>query len=142
MAFPKIDTCILCEGVREEINRKYILLGFYGICQHVRVLVKDFQIPLTFCFVFCGGEGEGKFNLDFRVRDAAGATINNTLPSAVVGAEVFKNVPNTTVFFTFQGTFAKSGDYNISLIVDNVEHYSATLYLRLIDDAGIKARLN
>jgi hypothetical protein len=126
MAFPKIDACIVCEGVRQEILNKHMLLGFFGICPHLRIGVKDFRLPLTLWFVFCGGEGEGKFNLQLRVSDSSGIALPNGLQFSFEGAVLKRGIPNTTVFLGFQGTFGKPGDYRASLIVDNTEHYSGS----------------
>jgi uncharacterized protein DUF6941 len=141
MAFPKIDVCIVCEGVRQEILSKHTLLGFFGISPHVRIGIKNFGLPLAICFVFCGGEGEGKFKLQLRITDSSGATIPNAMQSVVEG-ELRKGIPTTTVFFLFQGVVGKPGDYRASLLVDNQEHYSAPFKVGPFEENQGKDRLN
>jgi len=51
MRFPKIDCCVVCEGIRQEIMNKFVLLGFFGITPHVQLTIKDFKIPVSFCFI-------------------------------------------------------------------------------------------
>jgi hypothetical protein len=126
MAFPKIDACIVCEGAREEILSKFILLGFFGIAPHARVAIRDFKLPVALCFVFCGGRGEGKFNVGMRVTDLQGAAIPGQSPD-LINAEVKKEKPSTSVFMTFLGAVQKPGRYRVALLVNNVEHYSTTV---------------
>jgi hypothetical protein len=126
MAFPQIVACIVCEGVRAEILNKHTLLGFFGVAPDLRVNVKDFRLPSTLMFVFCGGAGEGKFNLQLRVSDSSGAMLSNSAPYTIEG-ELFRGRPNTTVFFGFQGVLGKAGKFRVSLMVDNVEHYFTTV---------------
>lgn len=130
MAFPKIDACLICEGARPEVLNKHILLGFFGIAPYPRVLLKDFQVPATLYFVFCGGEGEGMFRLKLQLTDPLGIVLdNNALGSEIVG-NLVRGRPNTNVFMGYQGVLGKPGKYRISLLVNDVEHYATTLDLQ------------
>jgi hypothetical protein len=53
MPFPQIVTCIVCEGVRQELLGKYTLVGVYGAAPHARVALVNFANPVDLCFFFC-----------------------------------------------------------------------------------------
>ena len=55
MAFPKIRHCLVCEGVREEINRKRSVLGFYGVTPDVEIMLEDFARPMGHLVFFSSG---------------------------------------------------------------------------------------
>lgn len=126
MAFPTIDACIVCDGVRQEVFAKHILLGFYGTAPHAQVNLQNPLAPATLCFIFCGGPGEGKFDVGIRVTDSQGSPIPNAIPD-LRGGELVRGKPSTSVFMGFQGTFGREGRYRIALMVNGAEHYHTTL---------------
>jgi hypothetical protein len=134
MAFPKIDTCIVCEGVRQEINNKHILLGFFGITPYVRVFIKTFQIPVSLCFVFCGGHQQpqaNRFNLDLRLSDSRGNTLSTPSTSPGIKGAQLQSTNVTNVFFAFHGMLSEPGVYHVALLVNGVEHYATTVNIEL-----------
>lgn len=124
--FPRIEACLVCEGLREEVGHKHTLLGFFGLAPHVRILLADVEVPATLCFVFCGGRGEGKVRLKLRVENKQGVEIANGLAAEIEG-ELVADRPNTSVFFSFQGAFGVTGIYNVVLLVNGSNYYSTTL---------------
>jgi hypothetical protein len=50
MTHPFITACLVCDDVREEKNRKLSLLGFFGVCPNVTIIVLEGKQP-TFSFV-------------------------------------------------------------------------------------------
>jgi hypothetical protein len=129
MDFPKINACIVCESARPELNNKYVLLGFFGITPHVRMLIQDFSQPVTICFVFSGGPGTGgKYDVSLRLVDPAGIAVsdNNTVPS-IKGGVLGANRNNINVFMGFYGLLGEPGQYTVTLLINNVAHYSTTL---------------
>jgi hypothetical protein len=126
MTFPTIDACIVCEGVRQEVLGKYILLGFFGITPHAQVSLKYLEQPSSLCFVFCGGGGAGRFNVGLRVTDIQGIPVSNTMPG-IMNGELIGGKPATSIFLGFQGIFGRIGKYRVTLIVDDSEHYSTSI---------------
>ena len=127
MAFPRIDVCIICEGVRPEPQNKTLLLGFFGIAPYVRILLKDFDSPATLAFVFCGGEGPpGKHDIGLRLKDPEGSVVSTANSSPDIKGGELGVRPGTNIFMGFQGKLGKPGKYTVVLIVDGAEHYSTT----------------
>lgn len=62
MNFPKIDACIVCEGVRREEFGKHVLLGFYGVTPHVHILIQNFQAP-SCCVLYFAVARETLYNM-------------------------------------------------------------------------------
>lgn len=124
MAFPKIEVCILCEGVRPEIQNKHILLGFFGIAPYVRIHIKDFKRPVSLCFVFCTNEGvAGKHTIDLRLTDKKGTVLSNAI-QGIKDEEARPGARSTNIFMAFQGLLGEPGLYRVDLVVDGMEHYS------------------
>lgn len=126
MAFPKIDACLICEGVRPEAFGKHILLGFFGAAPHARVSIKNIAHPTILCFVFCGGAGEGNFNIDLRVTDSNGTVVANPTPG-LVNAQLLSGKSSTVIFMSFNGTFSNYGVFRVALVINGTEHYSTTV---------------
>ena len=128
MDFPTIDVCIICEGIRPEPQNKNLLLGFFGIAPHVKVLLRNFNLPATLCFIFCGGRGSaGRFDVSLRLTDPQGLVVSNlnTVPE-IKGGELGDRAA-TNIFMGFQGRLGKPGKYKVSLIVNGAEHYATTV---------------
>lgn len=129
MGFPKIDVCIVCEGVREEARNKHILLGFFGIAPYVVVQLKDFSLRATLCFVFSGGPGEGSFRVRLQLTSPSGVVLTgNNFPWEMPGS-LSRDAKGTNVYMAFQGVVGP-GRHRVSLFVDNVEHYATTIDLQ------------
>jgi len=129
MAFPKIDACLVCEGVRPELQNKSILLGFFGIAPYVQVLLRDFNLPGTLCFVFCGAGGSGgKYDVSLRLTDPQGRVISNPQTSPDIrGGELAANRSTSNIFMTFHGPMGQPGKYNVTLVVNGSDHYSTAI---------------
>jgi len=133
MPFPKIDACIVCEGIRQEIHSKSIILGYYGITPYVRVRIKDFSQPVTLCFVFTGGAGAGSYHLKLELIHSSGFVPENKFASVISG-QLMPEIPVTNAMFAFQGVM-KPGRYNLALIVDGIAHFKSSVELKQLDSS-------
>jgi len=128
MAFAKIDACLVCEGVRPELNNKNILLGFFGIAPYVQVRLPNISTPASLCFVFCGGAAEGKFNIRLRLDDPTGTEVTNPTNSPhIKDGVLMSGKGSTNIFLAFQGILGRFGTFRVGLLVDDVEQYSTTV---------------
>jgi hypothetical protein len=65
---------LIADDVRQEMNKKISLVGFYpGGVINVRDIGPNTIIPLTFCLITTGGEGEFRFRMNFD--DASGTPL-------------------------------------------------------------------
>jgi hypothetical protein len=134
MTFPKIETCIICEGVRQERYNKHIILGYYGIAPHVTVILGSVREPATICFIFAGGSDDdsgGKYDVTLQIRNPTGMVIStpSNLPQ-IKGAVLKSGDMPANVFFTFQGVFGMEGIFSLDLSVNGVNHYHTRLGVR------------
>jgi hypothetical protein len=129
MALAKIDSCIVCDGIRPELNNKTILFGFYGIAPYVTVRLINVNLPANLCFVFSGGATDvGRYNVRLRLLDPAGSEITNDTNSPPIKEGVLgAGQGGTNIFLSFVGVLGKVGRYRVSLMVDGVEHFSTSL---------------
>ncbi len=132
MAFPPITTCIVCDGTREETLHKYTLLGFYGVAPHVRIFLRDFSLPFTVCFFFCGTTGEGRFRVELRLTGPSGHVVQGNMVPPIDGV-LSRNIQVSYFILTFQGILPGPGEYQVSLVANGVEQYSTSI---AIDQAG------
>lgn len=129
MAFSKIDVCLICEGIRQEIGNKSVLLGFYGIAPYTQVHIQSFQAPVALCFVFSGGKGSaGRYRVSLRLTDPAGVVVSNPQSSPDITGPLGDRV-STNIFMQFYGRVTMPGTYRAALIVDDIEVFSTTITL-------------
>lgn len=129
MPFPRIATCIVCEGVRQEIGNKFTLLGYYGITpiegRPIDIGIGNFDGPVNLMFVFVGGQGGGSFHVGMTITSESGQrfeapSLNGVLDPAKGG---------TNVFMGFSGVLPGPGTFTASLVVDNGVVFSAPFRL-------------
>lgn len=131
MSFPKIETCIVCEAVRPELNNKTILLGFFGITPYAQIFIRDLSQPLSLCFVFSAGFGAaGMPKLELRLTDATGVIVTNRGNSPPIENASFVPEYPTNVFLAFQGVIKQTGKYSVELLVNGVSHFSTSVAIQ------------
>jgi|SRR5882762_873824 len=123
MTVGPILNCIVCEGVRQEILNKYTILGFFGIAPNVKISIRDFKLPVTICFFFCGTTAGGRLRVSVTLSDRSGRLIPNKIPQP---PETMFDPSKPVTFFAlfFEGIFPGPGEFKISLMIDDREHYS------------------
>lgn len=124
MAFPKIETCLICEIVRRE-EGKHSLLGFHGITPDVRIRVPDYSRPLDFLtFVLLGvrGEGGGTFKLQASVVDPNGKEVWQGNLTDITIAQNPEGKLNLFIQVA-NAVLALPGVYRFTLLVDDQLHY-------------------
>src|SRR5258708_36964741 len=99
MPFPTITTCIVCDGVRQDILGKYTLVGFYGVTPNVLISVGDFALPVSMVCFFCGTAGGGRFHVELRVTGPSGRLV--PCDSAYVDGVLDPNMAVTYVTILF-----------------------------------------
>jgi hypothetical protein len=127
MAFAKIDACLVCEGIRPELNNKNILFGFFGITPYVTVRLQHINAPANLCFVFTGGPSIGKFNIRLRLIDPNGIEVTTPANSPPIQGDLNSPRGGTNIFLSFQGILGKTGTFRAGLVVDEVEQYGTTI---------------
>jgi hypothetical protein len=90
--FPKIETCLVCEGAREEIGHKLTLLGFYGTAPKVRITISDPTMPVKVLLLFEGSGGSGQINGSVDLVDVDGAVLATTPFSLYVDPQKSKSI--------------------------------------------------
>jgi hypothetical protein len=123
MPFPRIDACIVCEGVRQEVLGKLSIIGFYGIAPHVRVAIVDFSLPVTLWFLFNGGPGSGTFRVNVRLTGPRGATVYGLEGIAEFRSEAMRS----NIGILFQSTVPAAGQYTVDLLADGTQCYGASI---------------
>lgn len=128
MPFPRIEACLVCEGAREEVHNKHVLLGFFGITPHVQIRMGNFQSPAVLCFVFCGGPGSaGTYDVSLQLTDPQGLVVSNPSASPDIRNGRLEDRLNTNIFMGFHGLLTVPGRYRVALVVNGAEHYSSTV---------------
>lgn len=97
---PDLQSCLLCEDVRQEQNGKMMLIG---ICDTIRIPPVEAKIPTKLCLVTRWCMGEGSFSYHSRIVRPDGKTtllegknapvkLKNTAEFQNI-VEVFMNLP-------------------------------------------------
>lgn len=124
MPFPAVRHCLVCEDLRQEVNRKTTILGFYGITPNVGILVRAFDQPIgRLAFVLLTEEIKeaGKFKLTPRLLRPDGEPLVD-LPA--LETEIAAPSFRTQLGFGFGSVkLPGPGIYSLVLLVDEKEHY-------------------
>ncbi len=123
MAFPEINSCLVCEGSRPELGGKHTLLGFYGIAPRVRISFVDFAEPATLCLFFIGGPGEGNFTVGMRVNGPQGFVFEAT----PVQGQLVAGRLNSFFIMAIQTPLPGPGQYRFTLTVNGRDYYPTTV---------------
>ncbi len=51
MPFKQFDYCIICDGFRQEIGGKLIVLGFYNLAPHADISIANQAVPVSLAFL-------------------------------------------------------------------------------------------
>lgn len=126
MPFPRIQTCIVCEGVRAEPFGKLLIFGYYGVAPEVQIALLDYSVPVNLCFLFPGGAGSGNFRVAVRLT-APDGTNRESIDGQ--GSTSFGPVRSNIVVY-FQNTLPGPGRYTLTLLVDGRDNYQTAVELR------------
>ena len=90
MSFPEIQSCIVCEAIRQEEGGKLSILGFRGVLPNLELAVSD--KPKAFVLLLIVGPTQGgAFRLSTTLEDPAGNVVgspqNTTLTLAPIPRE-------------------------------------------------------
>ena len=118
---PTIESCLVCDFVRPELNGKLIILGFFGICPNVDVAISQLDQPTALTFVFSGTSGEGLIDLQFDVLDEVESrVVASTSPQA------FQASPKATVLApTLLLVFGHAGRFAVRCHMNGSERFRA-----------------
>lgn len=79
---PKLNVvfCIVCEEIRQEINGKFSVLGFYGLLPNVYIKVSQLEGAIARLLFLIDIEGDvGKYQFDFEIIDPEEKSIQKLL---------------------------------------------------------------
>ena len=124
MAFPEIESCLICEDVRPEQNNKLSILGFFGISPTAQILVGDITKPIQqLTFMLITGKGEGTFRVSFELKDEKGKALLTTPESEFKLPTPAQR--NNWMIGLHLPAFQEEGFYYFVLRVDGKESYKA-----------------
>jgi hypothetical protein len=117
---PQFGSCLVCEIIRPEQNGKLIILGFFGVCPNVDIILVQIDQPSVLTFLFNGGPGEGQYEASFDIVDQTGRIL-----IASAAPMPFTAQPNspTSLSTTLFSTFGFPGIYAIRCLINGVEHF-------------------
>lgn len=114
----KIDSCIVCDLIRPELNGKLIILGFFGVCPDVNVAIQHLHQPATLTFLFSGSPGVGTYAVRFDVVEALQQRViasSAAMPFQLSLTERSVLAPTLLLVFGHPGTFT------VRCMADDVE---------------------
>ena len=141
MQLPKINYCLLCEGVRVEQAGKATVLGFLGVLPYVEMHIAADENPpesgtaLTFLIATEGGDASAK--LRPRVLDPNGSILKE-MPEKVV--KFTANRKHNIGILVAPIVFKNTGVHTFQLLIDGEEHYEASFTILGIDDSLLDAK--
>ncbi|MHB1094743.1 MAG: SH2 domain-containing protein [Gemmatimonadaceae bacterium] len=116
----QIDSCIVCDFVRPELGGKLVILGFFGICPNVDVVLQHLDQPTALTFLLGGGPGDGDTTVTFEVLDELENRVVASTPDLQFHADPKTRsslAPTLLLVFGHPGTFV------IRFSVDHIERF-------------------
>jgi hypothetical protein len=131
---PQFDTCLVCDGVRQEILGKLTILGFFGVAPNVDVGLQHLGQPAALTFVLLGAPGDGTFSASFEVFDESEQRV-----VAAAAAGTLTATPNsrTTAIVQFVVNFGHAGAFTLRCLLNGVPSFNASF--RVSRMAGVVA---
>ena len=126
---PRIDFCIVCEGIRPEIGSKATILGFFGLLPRVEITLSQWGQPLILMFLLGTHGGKGKSLVQAKIINPNGTEL---LSSEVTEVHPNENVNlNTNIGFGFMPiSFIQEGKHEFRLILNDKETYRETFNVK------------
>jgi len=123
---PQIESCIVCDFVRPELNGKLIIVGFFGVCPNVTVTVQRLDQPTALTFLFSGGPGVGSYTFTFEVVDES----EQRVVASTMGLP-FEATPQAPTLLapSLLLVFGHPGKFVIRCLVDQVERFRAYFHI-------------
>jgi hypothetical protein len=128
MSMPLIKNCLFCEDIRVEVRKLFSLMGVYGVGPWAIIKIRDFNLPVSLCVVFFGGEGEGKSTFRPELRSPDGSVIDSNI-SPASSEMTFKSTEPFTCGFRISTIFPGPNIYTVALLADNQTIFNSTLKL-------------
>lgn len=127
---PDLQTSLLCEEVRQEINGNFILIGVIGYIQVP-------QLPVTalkLCVFNRWTAGVGQFTESVRIIAPDGSTVLRQSQVKFALQDSAHNATNVTVFGQLK--FEQQGVYTIEVLVDDVMKLRYPVPLAVVQQQG------
>jgi hypothetical protein len=124
MPLPEIRHCLICEDVRIEKRNLTSLMGVYGATPYVGVRILNFQVPVSFSFVFMGSPGQGRFFIQPQLRRVDQTPIAAQFFPASSELTFAPEIGHSLFAFKISAVFPAPGKYSIALIGNGVEFFS------------------
>jgi hypothetical protein len=135
---PQFETCLVCDGVRQEILGKLTILGFFGVTPNVDVALQHLSQPAALTFVLLGGPGDGTFSASFEVFDESEQRI-----IAAAEAGTLTATPNSRSVAIVQlvVNFGHPGAFALRCFLNGVPSFNATFRVSPMASAPEHARV-
>lgn len=132
MALPKVGFCLLCEGVRPELNHKANILGFYGVLPDAAILVGELGKPVAVLLFLAGVRGPSDdVIMKAEILDPEGSSI------AASDDTPFPGIPDDSSglsgFAFAPVVFSKEGKHYFRLSINGEEKYKQTFLIRRME---------
>jgi hypothetical protein len=125
----EVISCILCEGIREEVGGKATIVGFGGVLPYVAVGIAG-QLPqavdITLLIL---AKGEGDASVDFEIIDPNGLLLAEQR-SLRIDWDNSEQV--VSIAMRFQGLPLKyEGKYTVRFLADSREVFKSSFVIKL-----------
>jgi hypothetical protein len=130
MSLPEIKHCLICEDVRLERRNLNSFMGVYGATPDVGIRIRNFELPVVFCFVFMGAAAQGKFVVEAELRNPNGARISSEIEPKGFEFNFSLGDLGSILAFRIKATFAGPDTYSIVLLNNATVFFKDTFQLR------------
>jgi hypothetical protein len=123
-----VNHCIICEGLRPEVNGKATILGFIGILPNARLWVGSLNTPASFfTLVFTFSPEAAVVRIRPQILDPHGRSIIPVESYAML--QLLEEYPSNVVINLAGLEFVSTGRHTVQLYVDDRLSYSESVMI-------------
>ena len=119
---PAITACLICDLIRPELGGKIAILGYYGHCPNVDVLLQNLDQPAVLTFVCAGAPSRGSMQVRFDLIDMTDERLLVTTGNSRFIAEEERS--GTFLAPTLIAQYGRAGPFQLRCFINDALQYS------------------
>jgi hypothetical protein len=120
-----IQSCLVCDMIRPELNGKLIILGFLGVCPYVDIRLPRLDHPTPITFLLSGHVDQAITSFSVEVLYSKDKSV---IASTGQGQFDFAGTTGAiNIAPTLLLTFGRQGEFLVRCLADGIECYTGRL---------------
>lgn len=129
MPAPKVNYCLICEGIRREPNNKANILGFFGVLPGVTIGVGEMGKPVAVMLFLAGMSGPSN---EVKIKaEIVNPDLSSLKASDDISFPALEDDMTGIAGFMFAGLpFSQVGKHSFKISIDGKQVYQETFLIQ------------